>query len=1581
MADITLALSGVNSDMFQGLLLPPNTFRKTISGNTTPTSTYSGCTDAMIKELEPTTAFGLATGNTDFEISNWAADDRQFGLIRFEDIANLPANATITDVVWRFWPSYTSNEATLNLKRLLRTWNEAQATWNQASTGVNWATAGALSAGTDVSSTTTATKLWTTDLTQKDWVEFKSAQLIADVQSMLTTPASNHGWKLTAELSALNTYFQIPQRERAGSFNHRHTLEITYTVSESPVVSLTGVSRTGAVGSLSNPSQDFMLLGVNSNWNWYWDTPNYFANVMRRAADWERNSGSGAYTDVHGVLTPTVGTDEFRATVLGSDVGMPTGTYTVRWTGTGSASVSNSEAPGTWDTSGSFTYAYTAGNMMYAHYKGTGLITFEIIRPGMVTSYDSGNQWDTDYLAWFATLGVKAIRGMDWINTSKNFEEVWADRHTLSSIIWREVPYEAQIDFANRTGVNLWLNVPTRAALNQTYCTSLGTLINANLGGGRKVYIELGNEIWNTGDPWGDGTEWLRYKNNTRYEATGSGSDIINKTGHGMTSGEKINFYRKKGAPEPDSWTLRTGVEATVTVINANQYKAAATYAGGAFSATLASETYLYSRQSEQTAQQDLNANFSAAYEQMITWIATTLTTRSKYITVLSSFQNDVYTTQVRRSLLTNPANIDFMSTAPYSNGRHWAAKVNVVGGTVNPQACDTGSNSNVNWAIFPAASNPTIEDILNGNGAVQKGNIRPLDGNGIVDIYGYLDSFTGTTTVTGLTNAANYKAWFVAEHTDLKVQTVITIPFTPNGTTFSTEAVVSNADKAMLDDLEMALDLDVELHVIAANGIPLLSYEGGPHDDRDRPDTVWDSLFAYYKSTDYLLSQNRMLTQWAIKGIKQFFFYKDAAKQVQGKGHWALTQDISDVADNRYNSYRSFNGQVPIYSQKAEFSATPTTVETDPGGLPYSVKQITDSSGNNLLDSGSLTYSIVSGDVQSRFTITSAGMIQLTNKVGFNWGVSKLFTLVVCAKNAYTSYYGTVNITLGGGATGTVTLSGVSRVGNLGNITKTITKSLSNVSRSGAVGGVTAAAGSNVTLSLSGVSRSGQTGAIVPANTSVSAINVASGTSVVAASSYATPSILPIANALMLVAVSSKTTNSTVPNQPTLSGAGLTWEVVSSVVYQDVSTSRKRLTLFRALGPSPTAGALTFSFGGQNQASVQWVVDKFLGTDRTGSNGSGAIVQVATNVEMNAATLTTPATLAAFTASADSTYAAFASDSAAGYTSIDSGLRLLSSAAGAEQVVSSYSYDNVITSGISWENFSNNVTIAVEVKSYVNPDKTLTLTGVSRAGSVGILPVKGSANVTLALVGLARTGIAGAVKPGITKTASGVTRTGSTGTVTTSAGGNKSLTLSGVFRNGFVSSLNVADAGTGYKDSTLIFPELQKLSQGSAWVELFVLDATKFGGPVYRFCNHLNRSGGAVVFGGVTYNPMPIMVEGYDLNQTGTNAKPTLSLSNLSKVLLSGIVNQGDLVGAKVSRIRTLSKFLADGDTPNSSAFVGPDVMFVEQKTFHTRSMIQFQLTSVMDRNGMKLPRRQVLKDANHLGCAFPGVSRTRVS
>jgi len=164
----------------------------------------------------------------------------------------------------------------------------------------------------------------------------------------------------------------------------------------------------------------------------------------------------------------------------------------------------------------------------------------------------------------------------------------------------------------------------------------------------------------------------------------------------------------------------------------------------------------------------------------------------------------------------------------------------------------------------------------------------------------------------------------------------------------------------------------------------------------------------------------------------------------------------------------------------------------------------------------------------------------------------------------------------------------------------------------------------------------------------------------------------------------------------------------------------------------------------------------------------------------------------------------------------------------------------------------------------------------------------------------------------------------------------------------------------------------LQKLEVDSPLVELYVLDLVPLGGTVFRFTPHF-AEGGSVAFAGSTYFSIPITSEGWEVTATGTQPRPTLTLSNVNKVMLDAVVSFGDIVGAKVTRLRTLGKYLDGGSNPDPNQFLEPDVFFVEQKVAHDKNAISWQLSSVIDKFGIKLPRRQVTKDY------FPGISSSR--
>lgn len=152
--------------------------------------------------------------------------------------------------------------------------------------------------------------------------------------------------------------------------------------------------------------------------------------------------------------------------------------------------------------------------------------------------------------------------------------------------------------------------------------------------------------------------------------------------------------------------------------------------------------------------------------------------------------------------------------------------------------------------------------------------------------------------------------------------------------------------------------------------------------------------------------------------------------------------------------------------------------------------------------------------------------------------------------------------------------------------------------------------------------------------------------------SSQATASITPAAGILYLLSVESRTGITANPNQPTVSGAGLTWVAINSVVYDDTSSSRRRVTLFRAMGAG-SPGVLTIDFASQVQTQVQWTLDQAVNVNTGGTNGSSAVVQSATNFNDNG---TSPvdlhATLAAFGSANNATYLALGTgDSGSGFT------------------------------------------------------------------------------------------------------------------------------------------------------------------------------------------------------------------------------------------------------------------------------------------------------------------------------------------
>jgi lambda family phage minor tail protein L len=169
---------------------------------------------------------------------------------------------------------------------------------------------------------------------------------------------------------------------------------------------------------------------------------------------------------------------------------------------------------------------------------------------------------------------------------------------------------------------------------------------------------------------------------------------------------------------------------------------------------------------------------------------------------------------------------------------------------------------------------------------------------------------------------------------------------------------------------------------------------------------------------------------------------------------------------------------------------------------------------------------------------------------------------------------------------------------------------------------------------------------------------------------------------------------------------------------------------------------------------------------------------------------------------------------------------------------------------------------------------------------------------------------------------------------------------------------------------TSAISTEIQSLSP-SAVIELFVLDASAIGGDVFRFHAGTNALRGKLVWQNKDYLPFPVQVSGFEFSGTGQLPRPKIVVANLTGVMTTLLIELDDLLGAKLIRKRTLAKFLdganfPSGTNPNADplAEFADDIFYVDRKVSENRDIVEFELASSFDLQGVKLPRRQIIQN-----------------
>lgn len=151
------------------------------------------------------------------------------------------------------------------------------------------------------------------------------------------------------------------------------------------------------------------------------------------------------------------------------------------------------------------------------------------------------------------------------------------------------------------------------------------------------------------------------------------------------------------------------------------------------------------------------------------------------------------------------------------------------------------------------------------------------------------------------------------------------------------------------------------------------------------------------------------------------------------------------------------------------------------------------------------------------------------------------------------------------------------------------------------------------------------------------------------------------------------------------------------------------------------------------------------------------------------------------------------------------------------------------------------------------------------------------------------------------------------------------------------------------------------------AIVEMYDIDLSPITGDandIYYFTNQLKPDSSAIEWKGNTYDALPIISTGYERNTTGQIAQPSLTVANILGTLSSAIKDYDDLVGSKVTRRRTFAKYLDGEPLADTTQEFPVDIFYIERKVEESALVISWQLNSVMDLEGLQIPRRVVTQN-----------------
>lgn len=147
--------------------------------------------------------------------------------------------------------------------------------------------------------------------------------------------------------------------------------------------------------------------------------------------------------------------------------------------------------------------------------------------------------------------------------------------------------------------------------------------------------------------------------------------------------------------------------------------------------------------------------------------------------------------------------------------------------------------------------------------------------------------------------------------------------------------------------------------------------------------------------------------------------------------------------------------------------------------------------------------------------------------------------------------------------------------------------------------------------------------------------------------------------------------------------------------------------------------------------------------------------------------------------------------------------------------------------------------------------------------------------------------------------------------------------------------------------------------SVGKGFSSLYLVSTEQSGGQTVRYVNSKGQY--------QNYKPVPIALTGIEISGSNTLPTPKLSVGNVDGGMSDLAHDYDDLIGFRLTRIRTYKKYLHSiGGTFNSppngsdTAHFTPEVWYFDRKEQETKLGVIYQLASVFDIEGMQIPKRR---------------------